>query len=286
MPAKMPSLNGTAPANPPATPTHAARPAPTPAAAPPATPRQPTPSAGNQRSAPAERDGEGVARQEGDTTTPRGSEPYPKWDSFTTPWPSGNNSYLCSFNKIVQWPFGTIITLRVEVGPERGRTFDWRQSERDTDDADKRARFRSNLFSAYAAGGWPLEADTDSGWPGWEKNRNGVSVPPYDQAFVHRAPDGVLVPVIIKVDTWTGDKADSTPFVNAIRHYVPFGSTLPVQAPMPYHVPKWLANVNQWASTPDIINTNKYGPVNVEKVDYKQIPFGHGGLKTMRDLKG
>lgn len=244
----------------------------------------PTPAPQAQRRATANvRDDEGVAYQEGDHTTARASsDPYPRFDSFG-PWPSGNDTYLCSVQKIVKWSFGTIVTFRVEAGPERGRQLDWGQSEPANMDATKKAKWRSNLFGAYAAGGWPLEADAATGWPGWEKNSRGIGVPPYDQFFIHTAPDGVQVPVIIKVDTWTGTVADARPFVNAVRHYVPDGHTLPVQAPMPYHLPAWLADLNKWTASPDVITT-KTGIVEVVKVDYKQIPFGHGGLKTMRDL--
>jgi len=241
-------------------------------------------------SASSARDDEGVAPQEGDSTTGRASsDPYPRFDSFG-PWPSGRAVYLCSVNKIVTWPFGTMVTFRVEFGPERGRTFDWGQSEPSNMDADKRVKWRSNFFGAYATGGWPLEADAETGWPGWEKNRAGVPVPPYDQMFVHAAPDGVLVPVVMKVDTWTGDKGGGdrgpTPFVNAVSHWVPPGHDAPIQAPMPYHLPVWLAEANRWQYTPDTAKGGKYGDLHVAKVDYKQIPFGHGGLKTMRDMKG
>lgn len=237
------------------------------------------------RSAASARDDEGVAKQEGDSTAARaGSDPYPRYDSFG-PWPSGRSVYLCSVQKIVKWPFGTMVSFRVEVGAERGRTFDWRQTEPANADNAARAKWRSNFFGAYAAGGWTLEPSTDGTWPGWEKNRAEVPVPPYDQFFIHRAPDGVLVPVIIKVDTWTGDKADATPFVNAVSHWVPDGHTNPIQAPMPYHLPTWLAEANRWQYTPDVIKT-KAGAIEVAKVDYKQIPFGHGGLKTLRDMKG
>lgn len=242
----------------------------------------PTPQAPRRATANV-RDDEGVAYQEGDHTTARASsDPYPRFDSFG-PWPSGNATYLCSVQKIVKWSFGTIVTFRVESGPERGRQLDWGQTEPANMDATKKAKWRSNLFGAYAAGGWPLDADATTGWPGWEKNSRGIGVPPYDQFFIHTAPDGVQVPVIIKVDTWTVAVADARPFVNAVRHYVPDGHSLPVQAPMPYHLPAWLADLNKWTASPDVITT-KSGIVEVVKVDYKQIPFGHGGLKTMRDL--
>lgn len=284
MPPKIQSLTQSAPT--PAAPATAVsntpREAPRPAA--------PTAQTHPARTASSARDDEGVAPQEGDSTTGRASsDPYPKYDSFG-PWPSGRAIYLCSVNKIVTWPFGTMVTFRVEFGPERGRTFDWGQSEPSNADADGKAKWRGRFFGAYAIGGWPLEADAETGWPGWERNRAGVPVPPYDQMFVHRAPDDVLVPVVMEVDTWTGDKGGGdkgpTPFVNAVSHWIPDGHDAPIQAPMPYHLPVWLAEVNRWQYTPDTAKGGKYGDLKVAKVDYKQIPFGHGGLKTMRDMKG
>lgn len=285
MPAKIAPSPGAAP-TPAAQPTQQAQrsAAPPPPASRPAAPPAPRPQATRVA---AGRDDEGVARQAGDSTEARASsDPYPKWDSFTTPWASGTHVYLCSVQKIVKWPFGTMLTFRVEQGHERGRSFDWGQNEPKNMDSEKLVRWRSNFYGAYAAGGWPLDADAATGWPGWERNAAGITVPPYDQMFVHRAPDDVLVPVILRVETWTGNKADSTPFVNTVQHYIPMGESMPVQAPMPYHLPAWLANANGWSGTPDSIPTGKYGPISVVKMDYKQIPFNHGGLKTMRDLKG
>lgn len=286
MPAKIATTPTSTPANAPAA-TPAASAQRTTSAAPPPPPSR---SAANSytdhhRPTSSGRDDEGVAWQEGDSTTPHpGSEPYPKRDSFTTPWMSGTWNYLCSIQKIIRWPFGTMLTFRVEHGRERGRTFDWGQNEPQNADADKRARWRSNFFGAYAAGGWTLDADAESGWPGWERNGAGIPVPPYDQMFVHRAPDGILVPVIMQVETWTGTQAGATPFINAVRHFVPDGERMPVQAPMPYCVPAWLARANGWASTSAMHPGGKHGDIPIEKLDYKQIPFGHGGLKTMRDV--
>ena len=291
MPAKMPSLNGTAPANPPATATPAARPAPTPAAAPPpaATPRPPTPTAPPaNRGTSSSRDDEGVQRQADDRTTPyEGAGAYPKYDTFA-PLTSGRYTFLCSVNKIVKWPFGTVITFRVEFGDERGRQVDWNQSPPASfaDKPEASRVWRSDFFGAYAAGGWGIDPDPATKWPGWQKNRAGVNVPPYDVFFVHTANDGVQVPVLILV-TLDVDRPpyDRFPKVKRVEHYVPEGATTPIQAPMPYHIPAWLANDRGWSGTFETI-TSKVGVIEVIKTDYKQIPFGHGGLKTMRDLKG
>ena len=278
MPPKINTPQG-APAPAPVAPSTAVSAAPREQPRPPPQQRQPT----------SDRDDEGVRREEGDSTEARGpSMGYPKWDSFTTPFPAGNATYVCSVQKIVKWPFGTMVTFRVEVGPERGRTFDWSQMQPQSLTGDKAAKWRSNLFGAYAAGGWPLDPDPSTKWPGWERNGAGVGVPPYDRMFVHTAPDGVQVPVALEVDTWTGTQAsasgkDPTPFVNAVSHYVPTGSSLPVQAPMPYHLPEWLARRHRWEYTPDSIVTRN-GSIAVAKVDYKQVPFNHGGLRTLRDL--
>lgn len=292
MPAKMPSLNGTAPTNPPVTPAPAVtRPA-TPAAAPSApsaTPRTPAPSAPPaNRGASSSRDDEGVQRQADDRTTAyEGAGPYPKYDSFA-PLTSGRYTFLCSVNKIVKWPFGTVITFRVEFGDERGRQVDWNQSPPASfaDKPEASRVWRSDFFGAYAAGGWGIDPDPSTKWPGWQKNRAGVNVPPYDVFFVHTANDGVQVPVLILV-TLDVDRPpyDRFPKVKRVEHYVPEGATTPIQAPMPYHIPAWLANDRGWSGTPETI-TSKVGVIEVIKTDYKQIPFGHGGLKTMRDLKG
>ena len=178
MPAKMPSLNGTAPTNPPVTPapavTRPATPAATPSA-PSATPRTPAHSAPPaNRGASSSRDDEGVQRQADVRTTPfEGAGAYPKYDTFA-PLTSGRYTFLCSVNKIVKWPFGTVLTFRVEFGDERGRQVDWNQSPPASfaDKPEASRVWRSDFFGAYAAGGWGIDPAAIwwaacAGWTSW-----------------------------------------------------------------------------------------------------------------------
>lgn len=229
--------------------------------------------------------GGGVVYQEGDSTEAR-APGYPRNDSFGN-LPAGYHKFIVSVNDIIPWHFGDVVAFRVEFGPDRGRQIDWAQSEGTDKDGNawsaKRASvWRSQLFGAYAAGGWTLEPNPATGWPGWPKNKAGASLPPYDAIFVHECADKVLVPVLLAIEVQVDADYEKYPKVLRVSHYLIDGT--PVQAPMPRRTPPWLARQYKWVAADDVISTGSGHVVKVAKPDYKQVPLGHGGLKTYRQI--
>lgn len=229
---------------------------------------------------------EGVGYEEGDRTTAGGTA-YPRGDSFA-PLEAGEYDFLVSINKVVPWHFGTRLTLRVEYGEHRGRQVEWEQSPpQKLTSSEALAIWRSTLFGAYAAGGWPLEADDATGWPGWKKVPSG-NVPPYYLVGVHEAPDEAHVPVLLRVHVSVRAGYEKFHRVTSVRQYLD-GSGNPVQAPLPYAVPEWMQKMHKWQGTrEDLViksGENAGRTIPLIKLQFDQFKVGHCKMTTWRDLK-
>lgn len=232
---------------------------------------------------------EGVRREATDRTTANAGA-YPRADSFD-PLPVGEHVFIFSVHKVIPWHFGTRVTLRVEYdkhGEHRGRQIDWEQVEPERLPSEaSRAVWRSRLFGAYAAGGWGVDPDPSTGWPGWRKTASGALTPPYYLIGVHEAPDESHVPVLL--EGRVSVRAGYEKFVNvtSIKQYLDAAGK-PVQAPLPYGVPLWMARMHRWAGTEDSVvvksGENAGKSIPFYKLQFDQFKVGHCGMTTWRDL--
>lgn len=229
---------------------------------------------------------EGVRYEDGDRTKAGGGS-YPRGDSFM-PLEAGEYDFIVSVNKVVPWHFGTRLTLRVEHGNDRGRQLEWEQvpPEKLTS-TEALAVWRSTLFAAYAAGGWPLEANESTGWPGWKRAPSGGNVPPYYLCCVTEAADLSHVPVLLSVHVSIRAGYEKFHRITAVRQHLDANGN-PVQAPLPYGVPPWMAAMHKWAGVrEDIVvksGENAGKAIPFTKLQFDQFKVGHCKMSTWRDL--
>lgn len=211
-------------------------------------------------------------------------------------------------NKIMDWGVnGITVSLRGidwdasinRPGPHHGRPLDWPQNMRaeiiarmsgDSEDAATARRafayFRRDLVSNYVSLGRPEET--------WIKDADGAVVPPWYDFFVHRMPDGVVVPCVLRCRVGVQAKREKFPNLHDMTIVrSPDGS--PVQAPMPFEVVPYVAEVHGWRTTETReINVNgrttdrgfRYDAftTTVARVDRDAVPLGHLGLRTYKEL--
>ncbi len=233
---------------------------------------------------------DGFAREEGDKTEARTSR-YPKPETFA-PLEAGEYDFIVSLNKVTPWHFGTRVALRVEAGLHRGRVYEWEQVTPEKMTGEQaRSIWRSTIYGAYAFGGWPLDPDPKTGWPGWPKGKApGSNRPPYDLICVHEAPDGVHVPVLLDVHISVRANYEKFPALTHVRQHEDAVTGGPVQAPMPFGVPEWMARAHKWSGKREDFaiksGENAGRVIECFRLQYDQIKPGHCGMPSWRGLKG
>lgn len=275
------------------------------------TPHQPTPQALTSGRAPPPRGASLPPPPPDIDTSGKGGGPREvRDDAYWAKYPLCVGSYTIHWcvNKIVDWGVNGITVVLKGIdwdasingpGPHHLRPMEWPQTMRaeiiarmsgDTEDAKKArkafAYFRHNLVSNYVSLGRPEDT--------WVKDEAGNPVPPWYDFFVHRMPDGVAVPCVLRSRVGVQAKREKFPNLHEMTIVrSPDGS--PVQAPMPFEVVPYVAEVHGWRTTETReINVNgrttdkgfRYDAftTSVVRVDRDAVPLGHLGLATYKGL--
>lgn len=211
-----------------------------------------------------------------------GTGRLPRGDTFA-PLTAGKYNFTGCVNSIIRWTWGTVVQFRVQVGPDAGREVDWRQTPSDKQSGNGLARWKRTIMDAYGRGGWTYDPD-GSGWQGWyDTGKLGadgkpIKVAPYDTFFVQQAPDGLHVPVMLDFHVSVQAGYEKLFEITSVKVHLINGE--PVQAPMPRKVPEWIAEGHGWRGTSENLN----GKATVCALQWDQIPVGHCGMKTRKDL--
>lgn len=234
------------------------------------------------------RGNEGFTAPTDDECGGSGGGKLPRADSFA-PLSAGEYDFDVSVNSIIQWDWGTVVQFKVQTGPDAGRELDFQQTPPSgltgADKAKALAVWRRTIINAYAAMGLTWDPAADGSWPGWfdtghrDNNGDPIRAAPYDIFFVRAAPDGLRVPIMLKVHVSVQAGFEKFYKVTAIKVLMHDGK--PVQAPMPRKVPHWIAEGHGWNGNPSSLN----GKAEVIELDYKQIPLGHCGMPTLKDIR-
>jgi hypothetical protein len=226
--------------------------------------------------APAPGEGEGVGGK------------LPRADSFA-PLTAGEYDFEVSVNSIIQWDWGTVVQFRVQAGEDAGREIDFQQTPPSgltgADKAKALAVWRRTIINAYGAMGLTWDPAADGSWPGWfdtgarDGNGDPIRAAPYDIFFVRAAPDGLRVPIMLTIHVSVQSGYEKFYKVTSIKVLLFDGA--PVQAPMPRKGPGWIADGLAWNGTESSLN----GKASVVELDYKQIPLGHCGMATLKDIR-
>ena len=208
----------------------------------------------------------------------------PRADTFS-PLTAGEYDFTGSVNSIIRWSWGTVVQFRVQVGMDGGRELDWQQTPGDKLSGKGLAFWKRTLIDAYAAGGWTWDPDPATGWTGWydtgriDAEGKPIRVAPYDTFFVQQAPDGLHVPAMLDFHVSVQAGYEKFYKITSVKLHLVDGE--PVQAPMPRKVPEWIAEGHGWRGTPESLN----GKANVVALQWDQIPPGHCGMKTRKDIR-
>lgn len=220
-----------------------------------------------------------------------GSRSRKRWDEYAA-LTEGDYTFAACVNQVVRWERGTSVTLKAMApGNEDhdGRQVEWPQSPPPGMSEKFLEVWRRTFFGAYAAGGWTVDADPAKGWNGWAPSATmGASgkplpLPPYDRFFVAPADRNVWAPVVLLVDVRV-DKPpyDRYPKVTAVRPLLTAAGKR-VQAPMPWRVVDWIADMYGWVGdAPERVNKAVKPLV---KLDYKQVEKGAGDLVWWWDAR-
>jgi hypothetical protein len=212
----------------------------------------------------------------------------PRADSFA-PLTAGEYDFEVSVNSIIQWDWGTVVQFRVQTGEDAGREIDFQQTPPSgltgADKAKALAVWRRTIINAYGAMGLTWDPAADGSWPGWfdtgarDGNGDPIRAAPYDIFFVRAAPDGLRVPIMLTVHVSVQAGYEKFYKVTSIKVLLHDGA--PVQAPMPRKVAGWIADGHGWNGKESSLN----GKASVVELDYKQIPLGHCGMATLKDIR-
>ncbi len=215
-----------------------------------------------------------------------GSGRLPRGDTFS-PLTAGEYNFTGYVNSIIRWSWGTVVQFRVVTGPDAGREVDWQQTPGSglLDKGGKGlAIWKQVIIDAYGAGGWTWDANPLTGWQGWyDTGKLGadslpIRVAPYDTFFAMVAPDGLHVPTMLDFHVSVQSGYEKFYRINSVKIHLINGE--PVQAPMPRKVPEWIAEHHGWRGVPESLN----GKATVCALQWDQIPVGHCGMKTRRDM--
>lgn len=212
-----------------------------------------------------------------------GSGKLPRGDTFA-PLTAGEYHFTGNVNSIIRWTWGTVVQFRVQTGPDAGREVDWQQTPGDKMSGKGLAFWKATMINAYGAGGWTWDPNPANGWQGWyDTGKVGgdgqpVRVAPYDTFFVQIAPDGLHVPIMLDFTVKVDAGYERFYKITSVRVHLINGE--PVQAPMPRKVPEWIAEGHGWHGTSESLN----GKATVCALKWDQIPAGHCGMKTRRDM--
>jgi hypothetical protein len=209
-------------------------------------------------------------------------------DSFA-PLTAGEYDFDVSVNSIIQWDWGTVVQFKVQTGPDGGREIDFQQTPPSgltgADKAKALAVWRRTIINAYGTMGLTWDPAADGSWTGWavvgtDPNTGDlIRASPYDIFFVRAAPDGMRVPIMLTVHVSVQSGYEKFYKVTSIKVLTFEGA--PVQAPMPRKVPGWIADGHGWIGKDSSLN----GKADVVELDYKQIPLGHCGMPTLKDIR-
>lgn len=209
----------------------------------------------------------------------------PRADTFA-PLTHGEYNFTGNVSSIIHWNWGTVVQLRVLLGDHGGRQIDWQQTPSDKMTEKGLPFWQRTIINAYGAGGWTWDPASDGSWPGWydtgSRDARGepIRAAPYDTFFVRQAPDGLRVPILLDFHV----SVDPEPYskfikITSVKPHLHNGQ--PVQAPLPQKVPGWIADGHGWLGTDESLN----GKADVVRLDYKQIPLGHCGMATIKDIR-
>jgi len=218
-----------------------------------------------------------------DPSETAGGGRLPRGDTFAD-LSAGEYDFTGSVNSIIRWTWGTVVQLRVQTGPDAGREVNWQQTPGDKQSGKGLAIWKAAIINAYGAGGWTWDPNPATGWQGWyDTGKVGgdgqpIRVAPYDTFFVQQAPDGLHVPVMLDFHVSVQKGYEKFFRVTSVKVHLINGE--PVQAPMPRKVPEWIAEGHGWRGTSENLN----GKATVCALQWDQIPVGHCGMKTRKDL--
>jgi hypothetical protein len=219
------------------------------------------------------------------------------WDDY--PLSLGDHEFNVVVCDITWWAGGPTVTFRVQQWDQAGghpinhtrrdgvidthhnRPIKWENFFALDPSANEKAYafFRRGLVEAYASCGWP-----ESAWP---KDAVGNPAPPWHLFFVHRAPDGTAVPIVLRIKVRAYDDKNGRRRV-AVDSLSPLPG--PVQAPLPFRVPPAVADFHRWkVAKRDTFTVPARGDMpsyNIEFVapDNDSIPLGHLGMAHYKDL--
>ena len=240
-----------------------------------------------------------------DTSGPAGG-PYrekrkkdDEWED--APLPVGEHEFDANVSDVTWWRDGVSVTLRVNAwDPKAGNNglpinYIRRDGVRDTH--HNRPIKWENFFASPAANEKAyafrrrdlVQAYTDCGWPEdqWPKDAKGNPAPPWHLFFVHQAPDGTAVPVMLRVKVRAYDDKNGVRRVSVVSVHHLQG---PVQAPMPFRIPPALAEFHRWKVAKrdsfTVPARNGMPSYNVDYVapDNNSIALGHLGMRHYKEI--
>ena len=220
-----------------------------------------------------------------------------EWDD--APLKLGESEFDAVVSDITWWRDGVSVKFSVHAWDrEGGHPSNYTRSDGVTDTHHGRPIKWENFFaldpSAYekAYAFWRrdlVQAYTDCGWPEdqWPKDAKNNPAPPWHLFFVHQAPDGTAVPVMLRVKVRAYDDKNGNRRVSvvSVRHLQG-----PVQAPMPFRIPPALAEYHRWKVAKrdsfTVPARNGMPSYNVDYVapDNNSIALGHLSMRHYKEI--
>lgn len=220
-----------------------------------------------------------------------------EWDD--APLKLGDSEFDVVVSDVTWWYSGATITFRVHawdrdaghpvnyIRPDgvrdthHGRPIKWEQffGLNPTTYEKAYAFWRRDIVQAYEDCGWPEDR--------WPKDGNGSSAPPWHLFFIHDAPDGARLPIMlrVRVNVYEDKQGKRRVSVKSVR---PLAG--PVQAPLPFRVPPVLAEYHRWkVAKRDCFTVPGRGDMPSYNVDFvapdnEQFALGHLGMCHYKEI--